>query len=92
MRVNIYSEELTDRVEIVTKIVDGKEFFGLRFYLELPATLNDIDGKPQQICGPFIHRAGDDDSAAVTFWSNSHGALHELFNNAITAITADDDE
>lgn len=23
---------------------------------------------PRQVQGPFIHRAGDDDSAAVTFW------------------------
>lgn len=35
MRVNVYAEEMTDRVEIVEK----GEFTGLRFYLELPVTL-----------------------------------------------------
>lgn len=72
MRVNIYAEEITDRVEIVTKTVDGQGFTGVRFYLELPATVN---GK--QYRGPFIHRPGDDDSSAVTFWGKQdlRGAL-----------------
>lgn len=39
MRVNVYAEEITDRVEIVTKTVDGQEFTGVRFYLELPVTV-----------------------------------------------------
>ena len=63
MRVNIYAEEMTDRIEIISKEIDGQKFIGLRFYLELPAT---IDGK--QYSGPFMHRPGDDDSGAVTFW------------------------
>ena len=76
MRVNIYAEEITDRIEIVTKVAegDGGRFTGLRFYLELPvsvatppATLGAQTGIAQ-IRGPFIHHAGDDDSSAVTFW------------------------
>lgn len=63
MRVNIYAEEMTDRVELITKEIEGQEFLGLRFYLELPATVN---GK--QYKGPFLHTPDDDDSAAVTFW------------------------
>ena len=63
MRVNVYAEEMTDRVEIVAKEIDGQRFTGLRFYLELPAT---VDGR--QYRGPFQHRPGDDDSSAVTFW------------------------
>ena len=63
MRVNIYAEEMTNRVEIISKEIDGHKFTGLRFYLELPATVN---GKQYQ--GPFMHRPGDDDSSAVTFW------------------------
>jgi hypothetical protein len=63
MRVNVYAEEMTDRIEIIGKEIDGQTFTGLRFYLELPATQ---DGQTYQ--GPFIHRPGDDDSAAVTFW------------------------
>lgn len=63
MRVNVYAEEMTDRIEIIAKMIDGREFTGLRLYLELPATVNG-----QQYQGPFMHRPGDDDSSAVTFW------------------------
>lgn len=83
MRVNIYAEEMTNRIEIIAKTVDGQEFTGCRFYLELPVTVGGhgqhrseegpmvfppLDGKPAQVAGPFIHRPGDDDSSAVTFW------------------------
>ncbi len=77
MRVNIYAEEMTDRVEIISKTVDGQEFTGLRFYLYLPVTVKrgpfdppapNEDGATMQAQGPFIHREGDDDSSAVTFW------------------------
>jgi hypothetical protein len=63
MRVNVYAEEMTDRVEIISKEIDGHRFTGLRLYLELPATVNGT-----QFQGPFMHRPGDDDSSAVTFW------------------------
>ena len=63
MRVNVYAEEMTDRVELVAKEIEGHSYTGLRFYLELPATVNG-----QQLQGPFMHRPGDDDSSAVTFW------------------------
>ena len=63
MRVNVYAEEMTERVEIIAKVIDGRPFTGLRIYLELPATVNG-----QQYQGPFMHRPGDDDSSAVTFW------------------------
>ena len=66
MRVNVYAEEMTDRVEVITKEVDGVKFTGLRLYLELPVT--DPSRVNGQVRGPFIHRAGDDDSSAVTFW------------------------
>lgn len=80
MRVNVYAEEMTDRIEIIAKRIDGHDFTGLRFYLELPASfVPDPNGNPQpaQITdtkqanhyqAPFIHRPGDDDSSAVTFW------------------------
>lgn len=75
MRVNIYAEEMTQRVEIVRKEIPGEgTFTGIRFYLELPATKMHWDSPhsdrmevPVQVRGPFIHRPGDDDSAAVTF-------------------------
>ncbi|WP_220464933.1 hypothetical protein [Granulicella sp. 5B5] len=63
MRVNVYAEEMTERVEIISKEIDGNQFTGLRFYLELPCTVNG-----ENVSGPFMHRPGGDDSAAVTFW------------------------
>lgn len=96
MRVNIYAEEMTDRLEIIGKEIDGHVFTGLRFYLELPAsTYKYAVGQPVpkdvperthkdevlQIQGPFIHRPGDDDSAAVTFWGKRD--LREVLRKAL---------
>lgn len=79
MRVNVYAEEMTDRLEIITKNIRGERFTGLRLYLELPAsfiptglgqrtaTIEDTE-YARQYQAPFIHRPGDDDSSAVTFW------------------------
>ena len=68
MRVNIYAEEMTQRVEIVEKTTADGTFTGLRFYLELPVTVPHPRGGNIQHRGPFMHRPGDDDSSAVTFW------------------------
>lgn len=89
MRVNIYAEEMTDRIEIIEKEVDGIKFEACRFYLYLPVTKFArgawIDGEPPtQHQGPFIHREGDDDSAAVTFWSR--GKLRETLQKAIDLL------
>lgn len=64
MRVNVYAEEMTQRVEVIERKVDGEVFTGLRLYLELPVSISG----GQQVTGPFMHRPGDDDSAAITFW------------------------
>ena len=86
MRVNIYAEEMTERVEIISKEIDGQTFTGCRFYLELPTSLpkevwlsgptpavgaayaEPPSDTTRNVRGPFMHRPGDDDSAAVTFW------------------------
>lgn len=68
MRVNVYAEEMTDRIEIISKEIEGQTFTGLRFYLELPVTMIGENQVLSQVKGPFIHHPGDDDSAAVTFW------------------------
>ena len=74
MRVNIYAEELTDRIQIISKSTDEGTFTGLRFYLELPVSLATPPTQLGEqsgithIKGPFMHRPGDDDSSAVTFW------------------------
>jgi hypothetical protein len=100
MRVNIYAEEMTDRIEIIGKEIDGYTFTGLRFYLELPVTVGGttgahrsdegpqvfppMNGKPAQIAGPFVHRPGDDDSAAVTFWGKRD--LREVLRKALAKL------
>lgn len=81
MRVNVYAEEMTDRIEIVAKVIEGESFTGLRFYLELPATVNG-----EQHRGPFMHRPGDDDSSAVTFWGKSD--LRDTLRYALALLDA----
>jgi len=79
MRVNVYAEEMTERVEIISKEIDGQTFTGLRLYLELPATVNG-----QQHQGPFMHRPGDDDSSAVTFWGKRD--LRDVLRQALAML------
>ena len=57
MRINIYGEELTDRLEVIEKTAEntGETFIGIRFYL-----------KTHEDMYPPCH--DDDDSNAVTFW------------------------
>lgn len=76
MRVNVYDEEITDKIEIVEKTVDGVTFTGIRFYLAFPGP----DGEPNF----FIHRPGDDDSSAVTFWSK--GDPGEVLRKALSEL------
>jgi hypothetical protein len=89
MRVNVYAEEMTNRVEIIEKVIDGVSFTGLRFYLELPVTqaAPTADGPVGvHTRGPFIHRPGDDDSAAVTFWGKRD--LREVLMVALGKLDA----
>ena len=102
MRVNIYAEEITDRVEIITKTIEGQEFTAVRFYLELPVTLTHqvtaaelmgdsvISGPAKDwsknVRGPFLHRPGDDDSSAVTFWGKKD--LRALLVKALELLDA----
>lgn len=83
MRLNVYAEELTDRVEIVQKETADGKFTGVRFYLELPVTI--LEGhSPEQVRGPFMHHPGDDDSAAVTFWGKRE--LRKILIKAVELI------
>jgi len=79
MRVNVYAEETTDRIEIISKTINGTTFTGLRFYLELPATVRGI-----QYQGPFMHGVDDDDSAAVTFWGKKD--MRDAFRKALVLL------
>jgi hypothetical protein len=90
MRVNVYAEEMTDRITIVRKEAEGQTFTGLRFYLALPVSLatppTRIGGGPgiAHVSGPFVHQEGDDDSSAVTFWGKRD--LRELLKTALAAL------
>lgn len=59
MRINVYAEELTDEVELVTKTVDDDDgvrvFYGIRFYLKSAPELH--------------HSENDDDRSAITIWT-----------------------
>jgi len=88
MRVNVYAEEMTDRVELIEKTIDDTVYVGLRLYLELPS------GTPgNHVSGPFMHKEDDDDSAAVTFWGKKDlrpvlqkmtGLLNGHYGNTLT--------
>jgi hypothetical protein len=86
MRVNIYAEEMTDRIEIVEKEINEKVYTGLRIYLYLPVTTR--DGVEHR--GPFIHRQvsgdlpHDDDSSAVTFWGKAD--LRDTLSKALHVL------
>lgn len=86
MRINVYAEEMTDRVEVISKTTEDGEFTGLRIYLELPVTVPAVGGGNRQVAGPFMHRPGDDDSSAVTFWGKAK--LRETLVKAIEALDA----
>lgn len=88
MRVNVYAEEMTDRLEIISKDIDGHTFTGMRFYLELPVTIPmSEDGTVNQVVrGPFMHKPGDDDSSAVTFWGKRD--LREVLRKALAMLDA----
>ena len=79
MRVNVYAEEMTDRVEIIEKTTKDGTFTGVRFYLELPVTRGHM-----QMRGPFKHGPDDDDSSAVTFWGKRD--LRAVLQKALTTL------
>lgn len=56
MRLNVYAEELTDDVTLISKVAEntGIKHWGVRIYLASPDTLH--------------HTAADDDRSAITFW------------------------
>lgn len=95
MRVNVYAEEMTDRVELVKKTTPDGEFTGIRFYLELPCTAGttkNAAGEDEHVHlrGPFLHHPGDDDSAAVTFWGKQQ--LRVALQKALALLDQHDEE
>jgi hypothetical protein len=73
MRINVYSEELTERIEFGPKMADtGVQFFGLQFFLRSPEELH--------------HSEKDDDSSAVIFWSDNPAKLLALLAKATQEV------
>lgn len=79
MRVNIYGEELTSKVEVIRKAVDQRLFCAVRFYLESSDKLH--------------HSEGDNDQSGVTFWArwtkdggNHYQELINLFEEAAARL------
>lgn len=96
MRVNAYAEEITDRIELVTKTTPDGEFTGIRFYLYLPTTIppgyslvRDTPSGPEPcdqraIKAPFLHSENDDDSSAITFWGKQD--IRTAFRKALELL------
>jgi hypothetical protein len=77
MRINVYAEELTRDVEIITKIVDDRKFYAVRLYLHSANELH--------------HSEKDDDRSAITFWvpwydgKNHHDDFIAMMNDLLKA-------
>ena len=65
MRINVYSQELTKEIMLVSKVADtGIRYYGIRLYLASPDILH--------------HSEDDDDRSAITFWiPNAHQFTRE---------------
>ena len=73
MRINIYNEELTERIEFNrAQAKTGAHYYGLYFYLHSAEQLHS---------GP-----NDEVSSAVVFWSDSREKLLTLLAKATEAI------
>lgn len=69
MRINVYAEELTDEVQLISKTVTdddfgARTFYGIRVYLKSPSELH--------------HSDEDDDRSAITFWGNTDQHLADM--------------
>lgn len=78
MRVNVYGEELTDRIELVEKEAEGFTFWGLRFWLKFPNQdwwiHRKVNGEP------------DDDSSAITIWAPNLDRLRDLLSKGLEEV------
>lgn len=88
MRVNVYGEELTDRMEVLTREVvepgsaETFTFYGLRLWLKFP-------NQPW-----WVHRkvdgGDDDDSSALTIWAPTREALAGRLRQAVALLDGDE--
>ena len=71
MRVNVYSQELTEEVKVITKVSNtGLKYIGIQLMLHSSDKLH--------------HTENDDDRSAITFWLPSSNSriqkLAQTFN------------
>lgn len=71
MRVNIYNEELTGEVSVVSKVAEktGIEYYGVRIWLKSPPELH----VPNE-----GNNFADDDRSAVTLWFGDRAVCHDV--------------
>jgi hypothetical protein len=76
MRINVYSEELTDRVQLKPKQAANTkaQFYGLHFFLHSPGELH--------------HDTLDDDTSAVVLWGDTPEKLLALLSKATQEVEA----
>lgn len=86
MRINVYAEELTDRIEVISKAPPNHpdvEFKGIRFYLASPDTLHsdpdDDDSSAITIWVPWTRRGGHDPSLVVNLLRDMANELEASF-------------
>lgn len=79
MRLNIYGEELTSRMELTSKTVNQELFVGVRFYIKSHPDLH--------------HSDSDNDESAVTFWvpwtkekGNDYQLVYNMFAEACNML------
>lgn len=77
MRVNVYSQEITEEIQVVRKQgvgPDGRqeEFYGIRLYLLSSSKLH--------------HTIHDDDRSAVTFWLPKSPYRMQLLANTLIGM------
>lgn len=89
MRLNVYSDELTSRMEIVERETQAGKFIGIRIFIETPVTIKNEHGMKAIFRGPFEKEDGDDDSSAVTFWARAEAPdlLLKLFRKAALELS-----
>lgn len=64
MRINVYSQELTPEVALVSKKADtGVTYYGVRHYLASPDILH--------------HTPEDDDRSGITYWLPNNNTMNK---------------
>ena len=75
MRINVYSQELTDEVKVIEKVSNtGLTYTAVQLILHSSEHLH--------------HPPADDDRSAVTFWLPKSEARREAFAKALEAMAA----